>query len=100
VAETLRTRLISRDAARFVGRVEELARLDALLVDDPPVSVVLIHGPAGVGKSALLPRLPSDALVVVASQQAAFELGLSRAAYFRRLRKAVERVAEQLGAVR
>lgn len=54
MAETLRTRLIARDAARFVGRADELVRLEALLDDEPRVSVVLLHGPAGVGKSALV----------------------------------------------
>jgi hypothetical protein len=53
----LGARLRSRDAARFVGRADELARLEALLGADPPVSVVLLHGPAGVGKSALMREL-------------------------------------------
>jgi AAA ATPase domain len=57
VAETLGGRVAARDAARFVGRVPELARLERLLGPDPPVSVVLLHGPAGVGKSALLREL-------------------------------------------
>jgi AAA ATPase-like protein len=47
-------RLESRDAARFVGRLRELARLDALLDPDPPASVVFLQGPAGVGKSTLM----------------------------------------------
>jgi hypothetical protein len=46
-----------RVAARFVGRAAELARLEDLLGDEPPVSVVLLHGPPGVGKSALLREL-------------------------------------------
>jgi MoxR-like ATPase len=46
-----------RVAARFVGRAAELARLEGLLGDEPPVSVVLLHGPPGVGKSALLREL-------------------------------------------
>ena len=54
VADTIGARLQARDAARFVGRAQELERLEALLGDDPPVSVVLLHGPGGVGKSALL----------------------------------------------
>src|SRR5260370_41339815 len=54
VTETLGTRLASRDAARFVGRERELAVLEPLLEADPPVSIVLLHGPGGVGKSALM----------------------------------------------
>jgi hypothetical protein len=46
-----------RDAARFVGRSEELARLEGLLDESSSVSVYLLHGPAGVGKSALLRQL-------------------------------------------
>jgi hypothetical protein len=37
-----------------VGRGPELAFFDSLLVDDPPASVVLVHGPGGIGKSTLL----------------------------------------------
>src|SRR5918995_852166 len=54
LAATLGRRLVERDEARFVGRQRELERFDRLFVDDPPVSVVLVHGPAGVGKSTLL----------------------------------------------
>jgi hypothetical protein len=54
VTETLGTRLASRDAASFVGRPSELARLGQLLSPDPSASVVLLHGPGGVGKSALM----------------------------------------------
>jgi hypothetical protein len=43
-----------RDTAVFVGRATELALLQGLFVDDPPLSVVLLHGPGGIGKSALL----------------------------------------------
>ena len=46
-----------RAAAGFVGRSAELARLEGLLDHDPPVNVVLLHGPAGIGKSALLREL-------------------------------------------
>jgi hypothetical protein len=54
LAQTLGTRLSSLDAARFVGRSAELERLERLLRDEPPANVVLLHGPAGVGKSALM----------------------------------------------
>jgi len=57
VQETLATRMSRRDAARFVGRSEELARLEGLLEESSPISVYLLHGPAGVGKSALLREL-------------------------------------------
>jgi hypothetical protein len=43
-----------RDSASFVGRAAELSVVDALLLDDPAASVVLVHGPGGLGKSALL----------------------------------------------
>ncbi|MTD46098.1 AAA family ATPase [Conexibacter sp. W3-3-2] len=52
---TLGQRLARRDAQRFVGRETELSRLAALLDDaDAPASVVLVHGPSGIGKSTLL----------------------------------------------
>ena len=51
---TLADRLAARDAERFVGRERELKFFDDLLVDDPPVNVVLVHGPGGIGKSTLL----------------------------------------------
>jgi hypothetical protein len=51
---TLGSRLSTQDGDRFVGRAAELALIGGLLVDDPPASVVLVHGPGGIGKSALL----------------------------------------------
>src|SRR3954462_11941339 len=42
------------DQQRFVGRTDQFAFFDSLLVDDPPASVVLVHGPGGIGKSTLL----------------------------------------------
>ncbi len=59
--ETLATQMASRDAARFVGRTEELARFEGLLEESAPISVILLHGPAGVGKSALLRELARHA---------------------------------------
>ncbi len=52
---TLGQRLERRDAQRFVGRQDEISRLSLLLEDlDAPASVVLVHGPSGIGKSTLL----------------------------------------------
>lgn len=47
--------LIARsDAARFVGRVAELARVEALLADGGDSRILYVWGPGGIGKSALL----------------------------------------------
>ncbi|WCB91567.1 hypothetical protein DSM104299_00238 [Baekduia alba] len=54
MAGTLADRLRAREVERFVGRTAELAVFEGLFVDDPPVSVVHVHGPGGIGKSALL----------------------------------------------
>lgn len=54
---TLGTRLSQRDSQRLVGRDSQLAVFDELLVDDPPASLVLVHGPGGIGKSTLLREL-------------------------------------------
>ena len=50
----LGTRMARRDRAAFVGRAGELEAIAELFVDDPAASVVLVHGPGGIGKSALL----------------------------------------------
>ena len=43
------------DAARFAGRGPVLEWIERLLTtDDAPTRVVLVHGPGGIGKSALL----------------------------------------------
>jgi hypothetical protein len=55
VATTLGTRLSQRDSHRLVGRDSQLAAFDEeLFVEDPRASVVFLHGPGGIGKSALL----------------------------------------------
>jgi hypothetical protein len=54
VTATLGTRLAQRDSGRFVGRQQELEFFDQLWVDEPPASVVLVHGPGGIGKSTLM----------------------------------------------
>lgn len=56
---TLRSRIERRDAALFSGRERELGELERLLsssgADEP--SVVFLHGPGGIGKSALAREL-------------------------------------------
>jgi hypothetical protein len=54
VTATLGARLAQLDQGRFVGRQRELDLFDRLWVDEPPASVVLVHGPGGIGKSTLL----------------------------------------------
>lgn len=54
MANTIADRLAQRDADRFVGREAELAVFDGLFGDDSPASVLHVHGPGGIGKSALL----------------------------------------------
>src|SRR4051812_25988171 len=51
---TLSTRLARRERAGFVGRARELRLAQALFTPDPPASVLLVHGPGGIGKSVLL----------------------------------------------
>jgi hypothetical protein len=41
----------------FVGRAHELARIDAVLEESARRSLVLVHGPSGIGKSRLLQRV-------------------------------------------
>src|SRR2546423_5955402 len=52
-----------RDHGRFVGRTAELGFLEACLGNEPPASVVLVYGPAGIGKSTLLRQLERRARV-------------------------------------
>jgi hypothetical protein len=49
--------MLDLDRTRFVGRAAELSMLERCLDDDPPASVVLVHGPGGIGKSTLLREL-------------------------------------------
>lgn len=57
MAETLAHRVATLDRARFRGRAHELAVLERLLADGTAGAVVLLHGPGGMGKSALLREL-------------------------------------------
>lgn len=61
-------RMRSAATRSFVGREQELERLERLLVDDKS-AVVFVHGIGGIGKSALLralePRLSARGLVVL-----------------------------------
>lgn len=52
--DTLRDRVDQRDAARFVGRSRELTWFDGVLRGELPHQVIHVHGPGGIGKSALL----------------------------------------------
>lgn len=51
---TLRDRVADRDARSFVGRGAELDVFERVLEGDDPARVVFVHGPGGIGKSALL----------------------------------------------
>lgn len=59
---TVGTRIAERDAAAFVGRQKELAALERHLADDARATVVYLHGPGGIGKSALLRALARRAV--------------------------------------
>jgi hypothetical protein len=54
VGQTLGALLAERDATRFVGRRRELGVLRQMLDPDARVRVAHVHGPGGIGKSALL----------------------------------------------
>jgi predicted ATP-dependent serine protease len=63
VPTTLADRLAQRDAERFVGRAAELALFETLFAGHAGPSVVLVHGPGGIGKSTLLRELARLAAV-------------------------------------
>jgi hypothetical protein len=50
---TLASRIRHRENAGFIGRTRELLLAETMLEPDPPASVLLVHGPAGIGKSVL-----------------------------------------------
>ena len=55
---TLGERVAERRRRLFVGRTAEIELFRAALhADDPPFSVLFLHGPGGIGKSRLLDRL-------------------------------------------
>src|SRR3954447_1189640 len=57
MARPLPQRMAALDADRFVGRRRELEWLETLVAArQPSPSVVLVHGPGGIGKSAPLPE--------------------------------------------
>lgn len=51
---SLRDTAEQSDAARFVGREAELAAVSELLDPRSPSRILYVHGPGGIGKSALL----------------------------------------------
>ncbi len=59
---TLAARLQGVRQRGFVGRTDELERFRSALQDElPPFAVLFVHGPGGVGKSALLSRFEQEA---------------------------------------
>ena len=54
--------LASVDAARFTGRHRLLRWVDGLLEGEGPTRVALVHGPGGIGKSALLREIGRRAM--------------------------------------
>jgi ATPase family associated with various cellular activities (AAA) len=56
--------LAERDRAAFAGRRRELELIATFSPDDSPSSVLVLHGPAGIGKSALLRELGRRAACV------------------------------------
>src|SRR5688572_7158360 len=61
-ASTVADRLKRARRRRFVGRAAERELfLEALAASEPPFSVLWVHGPGGVGKTALLGALAEAA---------------------------------------
>lgn len=54
---TLADRLALARDARFVGRTDELSAFTDMLDGRDPRAVLLLHGPGGIGKSALLTQM-------------------------------------------
>lgn len=54
---TIGARMSIRDQAAFIGRTAELSLASELVGCRSPASVVFVHGPGGIGKSALLRQL-------------------------------------------
>ena len=81
-AEAAMTNLaIAIDEARrhaFVGRSAELARFDKIIRCQAPARVLFVHGPGGIGKTALLDqfRMPGEP---PAGRQCPSTLGMSTA---------------------
>jgi len=53
-ARTLAARVANRDHDRFVGRSAQLEFFERCLDGELTASVILVHGPGGIGKSTLL----------------------------------------------
>src|SRR4051794_1557649 len=51
---TLASRIVQMERADFIGRRRELLVADTLFSDHAAASILLVHGPTGVGKSVLL----------------------------------------------
>ncbi|MDA0162118.1 ATP-binding protein [Solirubrobacter ginsenosidimutans] len=51
---TLASRIARRENAAFVGRTRELLIAETVFADEAPASVLLVRGPAGIGKSVLV----------------------------------------------
>jgi hypothetical protein len=51
---TLATRAAEQDAGRFLGRAHEVELFERALRGDEAASLLFVHAPAGIGKSALL----------------------------------------------